>query len=90
MDDGGKGMIRENNIFGGEGTSRSDIVAHFNEMKLEAVMAYEYGAIDAIKLSLILDEINGLESKLSHVATEINQRREDTFKILIDANIMEE
>lgn len=82
-------MHPSKNLFGAMGTTRPDIVAYFNQMKLEAVMAYEYGAVDAIKLSLILDEINTLEHKLSSVATEINKRREDTENILIDANIIE-
>jgi hypothetical protein len=83
-------MDQSKNIFGTDGTNCLTIKSHFDSMKLEAVMAYDYGAIDAIKLSLILDEIASLEQKLSSVATEINKRREDTEKILIDANVIEE
>jgi hypothetical protein len=83
-------MNSKNNIFGPSGTSRTDIVDHFNTMKLEAIMAYDYHVFDDPGEFLqILNEIEELHRELSHVCTKINLARERTLDILIEKNIID-
>jgi hypothetical protein len=83
-------MARSLNIFGPTGSMSESIVSHFDAMKLEAIKAFQYSAIDSVKLGLILDEIIAQEEKLSKVFSDINMQREKVITILEENNIIEE
>ena len=84
-------MNPELNIFGPFGTRRKDIQDHFNTMKLEAIVAYDYQIFDDPSEFLqILNEIEQLHDELAQVCFKINQTREKIQNVLIEGNVIEE